>query len=249
MAYHVKLDLFEGPFDLLVYLIENAEMSIYDIQISEITRQYLEYIEYMQEMNLDMASEFLVLAATLIEIKSKMLLPGIKKDEKEIDPEDPRSELVQKIIEYKKYKNAAEILGANEEINSKIYFKPQEDLSLYINTDKQEEFVDLDFEQFLKAFSFFLQKKKKISDIHKKYGKVKREKITIEERIDYIKNYFREKTRLSFSKLIRYDCDRQEIIVTFIAMLELIRQNFLKVKQHIIFGEIILLKNDGGNVA
>lgn len=249
MAYNVKLDLFEGPFDLLVYLIENAEMSIYDIQISEITSQYFEYIEYIQELNLDLASEFLVLAATLIEIKSKMLLPSSKKDEAGPPAEDPRNELVQKILEYKKYKNAAEVLETCEDRNLKIYYKPQEDFNQFINKDSQDEYIDLDLDQFIKAFNLFLLRKKKIGDIQKRYGEVKRERISIEDKISYIKNYFKEKNKLSFNKLISYSADKHEIIVTFIAMLELIRQKFLSVKQNILFGDIILYKNNGGNAA
>ncbi len=131
MVYKVKLDVFEGPFDLLVYLIENAEMSIYDIQISEITKQYMDYIEDMQKRDIVLAGEFMILAATLIEIKSKMLLPRNRPEDLEGEIEDPRSELVEKLIEYKQYKNIAEYLKMQEEINSRIYVKPKEDLSVY----------------------------------------------------------------------------------------------------------------------
>jgi segregation and condensation protein A len=129
MSYKVKLDVFEGPFDLLVYLIENAEMSIYDIQVSEITSQYLEYVDQIKSLDVELAGEFMVLAAALIEIKSKMLLPRMKaEDNKELTEEDPRAELVQRILEYKEIKKGAEYLAIQEEQNSRVLTKPQEGL-------------------------------------------------------------------------------------------------------------------------
>ncbi|NLK73372.1 MAG: segregation/condensation protein A, partial [Clostridiales bacterium] len=167
MTYNIKLNVFEGPFDLLVYLIEKAQMDIYDIQISEITQQYIDYMEMMKKFNLEVAAEFLVLAATLIEIKSRMLLPNKEAALNEnIEEIDPRTELVQKILEYKKFKNAAEELKEREEIASHIYFKVKEDIG-YQNGNS--EYIDLDLDQFIQAFNLFLKKKKKIFDIQKKY--------------------------------------------------------------------------------
>jgi segregation and condensation protein A len=135
MSYKVKLDVFEGPFDLLVYLIENAEMSIYDIQVSEITSQYLEYVDQIKSLDVELAGEFMVLAAALIEIKSKMLLPRMKaEDNKELTEEDPRAELVQRILEYKEIKKGAEYLAIQEEQNSRVLTKPQEDLSYFMGS-------------------------------------------------------------------------------------------------------------------
>jgi len=110
MTYKIKLDIFEGPFDLLVYLIENARMSVYDIHVSEITDQYIKYLETMKTFDVNLATEFMVLAAELIEIKSKMLLPRMKADGETAFEEDPRAELVQRILEYKRFKSAAELL-------------------------------------------------------------------------------------------------------------------------------------------
>ena len=129
MSYKVKLQSFEGPFDLLVYLIENAEMSIYDIRISEITNQYLEYIRAMEENDINVATEFMVLASTLIEIKSKMILPRMSIEGQVMEEEDPRAGLVERILEYKRFKKAAEILQDRQEHCQRIFEKPQDDIS------------------------------------------------------------------------------------------------------------------------
>ena len=127
--YKVKLQSFEGPFDLLVYLIENAEMSIYDIKISEITTQYLAYIKAMEERDVALAAEFMVLASSLIEIKSKMILPRMTEDGQALVEEDPRTELVARLVEYKQFKEIAEMLEQREEHSFNIFEKPQEDIS------------------------------------------------------------------------------------------------------------------------
>ena len=156
MGYKVKLNVFEGPFDLLVYLIEHAQMSIYDIEISEITSQYLSYMEEMKRLDVPLASEFLVLAAALIEIKSKMFLPRTAPGGEEAEFEDPRSELVEKLLEYKRFKLLAEMLRKQEESGLRTMEKPQEDLSVY--TGEPDEYLKLDLRQFVAAFDLFLRK-------------------------------------------------------------------------------------------
>lgn len=248
MSYRVKLDIFEGPFDLLVYLIENAEMSIYDIQVSEITRQYLEYIERMQAMDINVAGEFMVLAAALIEIKSKMLLPSLKMNEEGLAIEDPRTELIERILEYKRFKAAAEILETQEELNLKIYEKPREDLLPY--TNEPDISLSIDINQFVKAFHLFLRKKKRLEEIKKNYSKIQRQKISVESRIDYIKSIFtfKDKRRLSFKELLRPESNRYEVVLTFVSMLEMIRQKSVVVTQHVNFGEITLSLEDWTSV-
>ena len=154
MSYKVSLQTFEGPFDLLVYLIENAQMSIYDIKIAEITKQYMEYIETMKSMDVLVATEFMVLAATLIDIKSKMLLPRTATIDGTYIDEDPRSELVERLLEYKKYKKGADFLKEKEELMSMVYEKPQEDISAYL--EEPDEYLALDIKQFASAFELFL---------------------------------------------------------------------------------------------
>lgn len=240
MSYKIKLDIFEGPFDLLVYLIENARMSVYDIQVSKITTQYLEYIERMQALDVNLATEFMVLAAALIEIKSKMLLPRMKPEGEGVLEEDPRTELVQRILEYKRFKSAAELLELQEEQNQRVFEKPKEDLSPF--TKEPDEYLTLDLSQFVKAFHLFLQKKKKLEEIKHNYSKVERQKITIESRIEYIKGLFRfkEKRKLSFRELLKPESNRYEVVLTFVSMLEMIRQKSISVNQNVNFGEIIL---------
>ena len=167
MGYKVKIQSFEGPFDLLVYLIENAQMSIYDIEISSITRQYLDYIEAMQDMDIAVSTEFMVLASSLIEIKSKMILPRISQSGEVIMEDDPRSELVERILEYKKFKKAAEILQQREEAAQDIFDKPQEDISQYLQ--QPDEYLNLDLKQFAGAFSAFLERRQRIEAVKKHY--------------------------------------------------------------------------------
>lgn len=240
MSYKIKLDIFEGPFDLLVYLIENARMSVYDIQVSEITNQYIRYIERMQALDINLATEFMVLAAALIEIKSKMLLPRMKPEGDGILEEDPRTELVQRILEYKRFKSAADLLELQEERNQRIFEKPKEDLIPF--TKEADEFLNLDLNQFVNVFHLFLRKKKKLEEMKRDYAKVERQKISIESRIEYIKGLFRlkEKRRLGFRELLTPESNRYEVVLTFVSMLEMIRQKTVTVKQNVNFGEIIL---------
>lgn len=240
MSYKIKLDVFEGPFDLLVYLIENARMSVYDIQVSEITNQYIKYIERMQELDINIATEFMVLAAALIEIKSKMLLPRMKPEGDGVVEEDPRMELVQRILEYKRFKAAAELLELQEEQNQRIFEKPKEDLIPF--TKEADEYLNLDLSQFVKAFHLFLQKKKKLEEIKKNYAKVERQKISIESKIEHIIGMFgfKDKKRLSFKELLSPESNRYDVVLTFMSMLEMIRQKKVHVKQNVNYGEILL---------
>jgi segregation and condensation protein A len=244
MSYKIKLDIFEGPFDLLVYLIENARMSVYDIQVSEITNQYIKYIEDMKALDVNLATEFMVLAAALIEIKSKMLLPRIRPDGEGALEEDPRTELVQRILEYKRFKAAAELLELQEEQSLRVFEKPKEDLAPY--TREADEYLNLDLNQFVKAFHLFLQKKRRLEEIKNNYAKVERQKISVESRVEYIKNLFRSKgiKKLNFRELLTPESNRYEVVLTFVSMLEMIRQKAVIVRQNVNFGEIYLSLNE-----
>ncbi len=248
MSYKIKLDIFEGPFDLLVYLIENARMSVYDIRVSEITKQYIAYIEHMQALDINLATEFMVLAAALIEIKSKMLLPRMKPEGGEATEEDPRTELVERILEYKRFKSAAELLELQEEQNQRIFEKPKEDLAPF--TKEADEYLNLDINQFVKVFHLFLQKKKKLEEIRKNYARVEREKISIESKIEFIKGFFRfkEKKRLSFIELLTPKSNRYDVVLTFVSLLEMIRQKSIIVRQNVNFGEITLSLSENNKI-
>ena len=210
MSYKVKLQTFEGPFDLLVYLIENAQMSIYDIEIKSITGQYLEYIKAMQEMDIAVATEFMVLASSLIEIKSKMILPRISESGENMIEEDPRRELVARLIEYKKFKQAAMILQEQEEAAESIFEKPREDISEYL--DKPDEYLSLDLKQFAAAFASFIEKKQRIEAVRKQYTRIQRERATTENRISYIASKILQKIGkiFDFRELIQDKKDRYD---------------------------------------
>lgn len=244
MSYKVKLDIFEGPFDLLVYLIENAEMNIYDIQVSEIISQYLEYIEGMKALDVTLASEFMVLAAALIEIKSKMLIPRMVLAGEGVIEDDPRTELVERLLEYRRFKQAAEYLERQEEETQRIFAKPKEDLTPY--TNEADEYLNLDLNQFVKAFHLFLGKKKKLEEIKKNYTRAQRQRISVESRMEYIKQEFYNQGRkkISFKELLNKDSDRHEIVLTFVSLLEMIKQKTLIVTQQVNFGDIILKLKD-----
>ncbi len=247
MSYKVKLQTFEGPFDLLVYLIENAQMNIYDIQVSEITGQYLDYLKTMREMDVNVGTEFMVLAATLIDIKSKMILPRSTAGGTVLLEEDPRSELVERLLEYKRFKKGAENLAEREEYMALVYEKPQEDISAYL--EEPDEYLDLDIRQFAAAFELFLQKKKREEDVRAHYTRVEREKATIESRMVYIRDRFRAAfskgiRRLNLKELIPNKKDRYDIVVTFTSVLQMMRDRYLDAEQNYTYGDIVVIPGE-----
>lgn len=239
MGYRVKLNLFEGPFDLLVYLIEHAQMSIYDIKISEITKQYIEYVEEMKSADINISSEFMVLAAALLEIKSKMLLPRTVSEDGTSDiMEDPRTELVAKLVEYKRFKAISEMLEQCGEEAAMSLEKPQEDLTEY--TGEPDEYLNLDIEKFKTAFELFLQRKKKLEEIKTHHKRNEKQRITTEIRMSNIKDFFRDKPEkeADFRELIQDKSDMYDVAVTFSSVLELMKERRLDAQQEYLFGDI-----------
>jgi len=236
MSYKVKLKEFEGPFDLLVYLIENAEMNIYDIRVSEITEQYLKQIEEMKELNIVVGAEFLVLAATLIELKSKMLLPRIRPDGEE-EP-DPRTDLVQKLVEYTKFKKLAGVLEEQRGFAVKILEKPQEDLMPF--TEEPDIYLQMDMKKFITAFGNFIYRKRKDAELKARYEMLERDKETVESKILYITGALHkiQKKIIKFKDLIVDNDDKYDKIVTFISLLEMAKNRKVKLKQKGNYGEI-----------
>lgn len=224
----VALPVFEGPLDLLLHLIKQNKIDIYDIPISLITKQYLQYLELMKELNLEIASEFLVMAATLIYIKSKMLLP---KQEQPHEEEDPRKELVEQLIEYQQFKEASKFL--KERYNLWAMAFPR-------NTSKEEEF-------FLHELSIFdlLHALKKILDRPQPKIYVPKETVKVEDRIEEILNVLKLKKSITFQELFNPDSSRLEIIVTFLALLELLRLKIVRAYQEKPFGEILINLEEG----
>lgn len=239
MVLSVKVDVYEGPLDLLLQLIKKAKVDIYDIPISEITDQYIEYLNKMEELDLDIASEFLLMASTLLEIKSKMLLPKRKmeNDEEAMD-KDPRSELVEKLIEYKKYKEFANELKEIEDKNG-AFFKPPE----VIDDIESSEvlFKNINLENLMYAF------KRVIDSYEKKFNKrstipkdIDYDEYKIEDKMQEIKNRLLIEKRVDFKLFFENSRSKLEIIVIFLGMLELIKLREINVVQYDNFGDIII---------
>ena len=245
MEYKVVLETFEGPIDLLYHLIEKNEVDIYDIPISEITHQYIEYIENMKELDLNVTSEFLLMIATLIEIKSKMLLPSKKEidgEQLKLDEVDPREELVRRLIEYKKYKTASEELKSKEILQKKVFFKPQEEIEGFI-VESKPDFDDLNLEDLITAFSKILKKSKNNApkiDFHE----IHRDEITIEESMENILNIVKIKRKIKFEDLFNDNLSKSKIVVTFLSILELIKLNKIVIKQEGNFKDIMILNTN-----
>ena len=234
MELEVKLEAFEGPLDLLLHLIEKNKVDIYDIPIVEITEQYLDYVSKMPKDDLDLASEFLVMAATLIDIKSKMLLP------KEIDENgeeiDPRAELVEKLIEYKMYKYASvELRDMQVYAGKSLYKEPTipEEVSKYqqpVDLDQLLEGVDLS--KLNEIFQMVLKRQvDKIDPVRSKFGKIEMEEVSLPDKIDYVANTVRKKKKCSFKQLLEKSKSKVEVIVSFLAVLELIKIGEIEVHQ------------------
>ncbi len=245
MQYNVKIDSFEGPLDLLLHLINKLEIDIYDINVAEITEQYLEYIHAMTELQLDVASEFLVMAATLLAIKSKMLLP--KYDEELLDDElvyepeeDSREELIERLIEYRKYKEAADDLKEMEQERGLIFTKPPSDLSDYSQEAEQNSKSDLDVSLYdmLAAFQKLMRRKKLQAPLS---TKITRQEIPIESRMEEILGFIKSKRgRTHFEELFPVH-DKTHIVVTFLALLELMKRQALFVEQEHNFADIYVV--------
>ncbi|ASS91789.1 MAG: segregation/condensation protein A [Bacillaceae bacterium] len=241
--YLVKLEAFEGPLDLLLHLIHRLEIDIYDIPVSEITEQYMEYIHTMQELELDVASEYLVMAATLLSIKSKMLLPRQEEewsDEEIIEEEqsDPRDELVTRLIEYKKYKEAAVKLKELESERALVYTKPPSDLSEYL--EEKEPILqkgNVTVYDMIAAFQKMLKRKKIEKPIERTVAK---EEIPIEKRMkEMIMELKASKKKKEFHDF--FPADRKDyMVVTFLALLQLMKNEYVHVEQEHNFSEIYI---------
>lgn len=240
MTYKISVDAFEGPLDVLLNLIHKSEIDIYDIPINIVTQQFLDYIDKMEELNLEITSEFLVMAATLLEIKSKMLLPKEKIVEDGIEIEiDPRDDLVQKLLEYKLYKEVAEKLKISELMESKVYYKPREDLSIY--DDKLEELGKLDLNQLVKAISKIMARSIRENESIN-FSEIHREEYTLEACIEEIGFMLTKSKKIRFSELLSLETTKEEIITYFLSLLELIRLKNVYVQQDQNLGDLIIIR-------
>ena len=248
MAIPVKLEVFEGPLDLLLHLIEKNKVSIYDIPIVLITEQYLDYVSRMEAENLDVVSEFLVMAATLIDIKARMLLP-VQEDESGGE-EDPRAELVARLLEYKMYKYMSMELRDRQMDAARNLYREQklpEEVAAYRQPIDYEELMgDMTLTKLHEIFKSIVKKQvDKIDPIRSKYGNIEKEEIDMDAKMLYVEAYAREHRNFSFRKLLEKQSSRMEIIVTFLIILELMRTGKIEISQKDIFGDIMITSKAG----
>ena len=238
MTYKAKLDIFEGPLDLLLFLVKKDRIDIYDIPIAKITQQYLEYLELMKMLDLDIAGEFLVMAATLMHIKSKMLLPPEEKDEMFEEEEDPREELVRRLLEYKKYKEAAARLQEMYDSSRKIF--------MHKGTGDKEKIVTEDGSEYFEASLFDLigAFKKVLNEVPKEaFHEAVKDKHTVRDKVHTIYHLLAKQSKIFFTSLFEDAKNKDEVIVTFLAVLELIKLREIIVVQEDFFSDIEIIRN------
>ncbi len=219
MTYQVRLSQFEGPLDLLLHLIRRDKINIYDIPISHITHEYLLYIDVMKELQLEVAGEFFVMAATLMRIKAQMLLPRRLDEEEEMDP---REELVNNLIEYRKFKEAAQHLADREEDRRKVFARP----GVKPQDGEEQLAMEVSIFDLVGAFRAIMEELKKNVTY-----RVERDQYTVGEKIEFIKQRLIEKSEILFTELFFGQYRKNEIITTFLAILELVRLGFLVARQ------------------
>jgi segregation and condensation protein A len=229
--YQVKLDAFEGPLDLLLHLIKKEEVNIYDIPIARITDQYLEYLQMMQELDLTIASDFLVMAATLIYIKSKMLLPRDPLAADGADEEDPRKALVQQLLEYQKYKAAAEMLWTRAQVEQAVFTRAP------IESDEENPEVAATTFDLFEAFRRAMERLKERVQLE-----ITREEITTAWKIAQIRQMLEVRDRIDADELFDQAQSKRELITIFLALLELVKESVIRLVQRAAFGQIFILK-------
>ena len=234
-AYRVRLEVFSGPLDLLIHLIKKNELNIYDIPIALITAQYLEYVDLMEELNLDVAGDFLVMAATLIHIKSRMLLPRPDPSQEDVE-EDPRDALVNRLLEYQKYKAAANLLHERETLREAQWQRPDVVVAGIAGEEFETE-VEVDLVSLMAAFKAVLDRAKQRPKVA-----IPGEQVSIEDRIAQLLARLSETEACGFEDLFVDADTRQDLIVTFLALLEMIRMKLVRVFQAGMFGAIRIYK-------
>ena len=247
MALKIKIDNFEGPFDLLLHLIKKNELDIYNISISQITNQYLQYINSLKEMDLEITSEFIVIAATLLQIKSRELLPKAKEDESAVTPEeqDPEKILIEKLIEYKKYKGAAAFLKSKAGMEHIMFTKKPEVIVEDKKDIKMEEvFKNITILDLFNIYNEIMRTYKNKMNTNAISGEIPIDQYKIEDKMIYIKQRIKKSKSISFSKLAKECSAKIEVIVTFLGMLELIKLRVIRVTQEENFKEIFLERVD-----
>ena len=238
--YNFVINDFEGPLDLLLHLIKTSKMDIYDISIEEITKQYLDFIKNMQEMNLDIASEYLVMASELIELKSKLLLPNNKDLGEDEYEEDPREALINRFLEYKKYKDMIDTFKELEQTRKDIFTKEPINLNEYRDKSIQNN-GDVSLEDLLSALNDFLKRKE---DAKPKETKITKKELSVTDRTIQIRDVLRKKKKVSFFELFEIKT-REYVVVTFLSILEMAKLGEIDIKQENNFNNIIIKAKEG----
>lgn len=243
MGIPVKLEVFEGPLDLLLHLIDKNKIDIYDIPIVEITNQYMEYIRNMQREDLNIMSEFLVMAATLLDIKCRMLLP--KEVNEEGEEEDPRQELVEQLLQYKMYKYIAYELKDREMDSDMVLYKSPsipEEIEKYVEpVDLDKLLGDLTLQKLNSIFKDVMKRQTdKIDPVRSKFGKIEKEEVTLSDKFTYIHSYMRDHKTFSFRQLLEKQHSKMHIVVTFLAILEMMKLGEIRVEQEETCGDIMI---------
>ena len=229
-----KINEFEGPLDLLLHLIKENKMDIMNIEIEKITEQYISYLNEQEKMNLEIASEYLVMASELIELKSKLLLPNPKVEETEEEQADPREELVNRLLEYQAYKEITKVLKEKEELRKEIYTKSPENIKNYIEEDTKLS-SDITLDDLVEAFKKYLERKKESKPLK---TKVTTNEISVSSRRLEIKSILKKKPKVSFFELFPV-LNKEYIVATFLAILEMAKNKELKITQNKNFDDII----------
>lgn len=237
MSYKIRLEIFEGPLDLLLYLVKKDHLNIYDIPIAKVTQQYLDYMELMKLLDLNIAGEFLVMSATLLQIKSKMLLPAEESAQVQ-EQEDPRAELVRRLLEYEKFKEIAENLRQREIGQQEVFKRPKTQIEKELPQEGTGVYFEAGIFDLINAFSRALE------DVPKElFYEVIKDEFTIEEKIHQVLHALLVSTSLKLSELFGQAKNKLEVIVIFLAILELIRMGEVLIRQKELFGEIEIIRN------
>ena len=240
MDYKITIDNFDGPLDLLLHLIKQSNIDIFDISIEQITKQYLEYIKKMESLNLNVASEYLIMAAELIEMKSSILLPNNNSNDDEFE-EDPREKLINRLLEYKRYKEVTGVFKNLEEIRKTIYTKDPSNLNMYQDEDVKvvSELSSIDL---FNAFQKFLERKELEKPLN---TTVTKREYSVKERTLEIKNILKNKKQVSFEELFEV-ITKEYVVVTFLSILELAKKQEVEIKQENNFDKIYLINKGSG---
>ena len=237
--YVVTIDNFDGPLDLLLHLIKEQDIDIYDIKIEDITKQYLDYIRHMKELNLEIASEYLVMASELIEMKSKMLLPKKKEKEEDDYEEDPRELLIERLLAYKRYKEVTSEFKDLELTRKMVFTREPDNLNRYVKEDENSE--ELGVADLIDAFNNLLKRKELDRPIA---TKITKKELSVTEKVNKIKNILRNKKKINFEDIFEVST-KEEVIISFLSVLEMVKKDEILLTQEENFKNIVISLKEG----